>query len=34
VVAKVGKPIAKRDDAEPARKLLVARGMRVDVVDF
>jgi hypothetical protein len=30
----VGMPFAKRDDAEQARKLLVARGMRVDVVDF
>jgi hypothetical protein len=30
----VGMPFASRDDAEQARKLLVARGMRVDVVDF
>jgi hypothetical protein len=30
----VGMPYAKRDDAEQARKLLVARGIRVDVVDF
>jgi hypothetical protein len=30
----IGWPFAHRDDAEKARTLLVARGMRVQVIDF